>query len=149
MGVIIYKNDRQLDQEVVCDFFSSYATWKVHPYPDKWKKILENSSAVISAWQDGKLVGFTRGISDQTRYAQVLDVLVHPEYCRDGIGRELVTRLVNHPAMCVRGVILGTPDRREFYESIGFKCVNDQAFFMVLVRDEFGEGLILPIEDKR
>ena len=58
----------------------------------------------------------------------------------------LVTRLVNHPAMRVRGVVLGTPTMREFYQSVGFQCVNDQAFFMVLVRDEFGEGLILPVD---
>lgn len=33
---------------------------------------------------------------------------------------------------------------REFYESIGFRCENDEAYFMVLVRDEFGEDLIQP-----
>ena len=146
MDQIIYRDERTLDEMIVCDFFSRYATWKVHPTPEKWKKSLENSSAVITAWDEENLVGLTRGISDQVRYAQVLEVLVHPEYRSYGIGRELVTRLVNQPAMRVRGVILGTPTMKEFYETVGFKCVNDEAFFMVLVRDEFGEDLILPVE---
>jgi hypothetical protein len=34
---------------------------------------------------------------------------------------------------------------KEFYESVGFQCVNDQAYLMVMVRDEFGEELILPV----
>jgi hypothetical protein len=48
--------------------------------------------------------------------------------------------------MQVRGVSLGTPDQREFYEKLGVKCVNEKAYFMVLVRDEYGEGLIQPVE---
>ena len=146
MGEIIYRDERILDERIVCDFFTRHATWKVHAEPEKWKKSVENSSAVISAWDDGDLIGLTRGISDRVRYAQVLEVLVHPAYRGSGIGRELVTRLINQPAMCVRGVILGTPTMKDFYESVGFKCVNDEAFFMVMVRDEFGEDLILPVD---
>jgi GNAT superfamily N-acetyltransferase len=102
---------------------------------------------VITAWKDGILVGFARGISDHTRYAQVLDVLVHPNYRRSGVGKELIKRLLDHPSMCVRGVILGTPSMKEFYESVGFQCVNDIAYMMVLVRDEYGEGLIQPVDN--
>jgi GNAT superfamily N-acetyltransferase len=145
MDAIFFKDERSLDEEIVCDFFSQYATWKVHPRAEHWKQILEYSSAVITAWQDDHLIGFTRGISDHTRYAQVLDVLVHPDFRRLGIGKELITRLLDHPAMRVRGVILGTPTMKEFYESVGFQCVNDQAYLMVMVRDEFGEELILPV----
>ncbi len=142
-----YSSERNLDAQIICDFFSQFATWKVHPQVEKWEKILANSAAVVSAWEDDKIVGFARGISDGVRYAQVLDVLVHPDYRRMGIGKEVVSRLVKEPAMQVRAVILGTPSRRDFYESVGFQCVNDKAYFMVMVRDEYGEGLIQPVEE--
>lgn len=145
---IRYRNDRSLDEGVVGDFLSSYATWKVHTDPQKWQVILKNSAAVISAWHGDKLVGFTRGLSDRVRFAQVLEVLVHPDYRRRGIGRELVCRLLDQPAMSVRGIILGTPDKKVFYEKLGFKCLNDEAYMMVMVRDQFSQGMILPI-DKR
>lgn len=145
MDIITFRDDRNIAPRIVCDFFKRFATWKIHPNHKDWKKILENSCTIISAWSGDHLIGFARGISDQVRYAQVLDVLVHPDYRRDGIGKELISRLVNDPAMCVRGVILGTPSMKEFYESAGFKCVNDEAFLMVLVRDEFGEDLIQPV----
>lgn len=148
MEDITFSDDQQLDPEIVSGFFTKFATWKVHSGSAKWQDILENSSAVISAWYKDSLVGLARGISDQVRYAQVLDVLVHPDYRRSGIGTELVNRLVDHPAMSVRSVILGTPSMREFYESAGFQCVNDRAYFMVLVRDEFGTDLIQPVLDE-
>jgi ribosomal protein S18 acetylase RimI-like enzyme len=143
---IAYLDDRAIDASIVCQFLNRFATWKVHSQPGKWKEILANSCAVISAWDGEKLVGFVRGIGDQVRYAQVLDVLVHPYYRRKGIGRELIARLLSNPAMQVRGVILGTPSMREFYEAVGFRCVNDQAYFMVLVQDEFGADMVQPIE---
>jgi ribosomal protein S18 acetylase RimI-like enzyme len=143
----IFRNDKAIDASIVYGFFNRFATWKVHPRPRQWEKILSNSSAVITAWDDADLIGLARGISDEVRYAQVLEVLVHPDYRRLGIGKELVRRLISDPSMQVRGVNLGTPSMREFYESIGFRCVNDEAYFMVLVRDEFGEDLIQPVEE--
>lgn len=143
---VIFSNVKEIDAQAVCRFMNRFATWKVHPHVDQWSRMIANSAAVISAWEDGVLVGFARGISDEVRYAQVLDVLVHPEYRGQGIGKSLIKRLVNEPVMQVRAVILGTPDKLEFYESAGFKCVNDRAYFMVMVRDEFGVGLLQPIE---
>ena len=142
---ITYKDDKSIDTHIVCEFFSQFATWKVHSQPQKWEQILANSCSVISAWDNDELVGLARGISDEVRYAQVLDILVHPDYRRRGIGTELVTKLLASPSMQVRGVILGTPTMREFYETLGFKCVNEEAYFMVLVRDEFGTDLVQPI----
>ena len=141
---VTYTDEKNLDPNIVRDFFNQYATWKVHPQVEKWEKILANSSAIVSGWDRNSLLGFARGISDEVRYAQVLDVLVHPDYRRIGIGKELIRRLVSAPAMRVRAVILGTPTMREFYEATGFQCVNDKAFFMVMVRDEYGEDLIQP-----
>jgi len=44
------------------------------------KKAFENSHTVILAFDDGKLVGFGRAISDGTYQATIYDVAVLPEY---------------------------------------------------------------------
>lgn len=69
---ITFSDNKAIDANVVCDFFNQFATWKVHPLPKQWEKILSNSSAVISAWENACLLGLARGISDKVRYAQVL-----------------------------------------------------------------------------
>ena len=142
---IKYRTDPKIDEKKVCTLLSENATWKVPTDPNRWRQILDNSAAVISAWDGDNLVGFTRGLSDTVRFAQVLEVLVHPEYREQGIGRELVSRLLDQPVMAVRGVILGTPDKKAFYEKLGFKCLNEKAYLMVMVRDQFSQGMILPI----
>lgn len=76
----------------------------------------------------------------------MLEILVHPEYRRRGIGSELVKRLTSDPLMRVLALILGTPSEREFYESTGCQCVNEVAYFIVFVRDEYGEDLSQPVE---
>jgi GNAT superfamily N-acetyltransferase len=143
---ITYSEEKDIDPETVRDFFCTYATWKVPTGIKQWKRMLLNSCAVVSAWDGDRLIGTVRGLSDEVRFAKVLDILVHPEYRRTGIGTEIMLRLLSHPTMQVRGVSLGTPDQREFYEKLGVKCVNEKAYFMVLVRDEYGEGLIQPVE---
>ena len=72
----------------------------------------------------------------------MLDVLVHPDYRRNGIGTKLLETLICFKEMSVRGVILGTPTMSNFYESLGFTCVNEKAFLMVLISDEYSDGLI-------
>jgi ribosomal protein S18 acetylase RimI-like enzyme len=144
MSVTI-KNSKELDPNTVCAFMNTFATWKVHPQAAKWDQILSNSAAVVTAWDGEMLIGFVRGISDGIRYAQVLDVLVHPDYRRRGIGKRLIDRLLDEPPMQVRAVMLATPDKFEFYESVGFQCVNDRAYFMVRVRDKFGDDLVQPV----
>ena len=81
---IRFLDDKTIRAGIVCRFFNRFATWKVHPQPEKWQSILINSCAVVTAWDDEQLVGFARAIGDQVRYAQVLDVLVHPDYRRMG-----------------------------------------------------------------
>ncbi len=49
---------------------------------------------VVSAWEDDRLVGFTRAISDGAFNAYISTVAVLPEHQKRGIGREIIQRLM-------------------------------------------------------
>src|SRR5688572_16601089 len=49
----------------------------------------------LAAYEDGMLVGFARAISDGVTNAYVSSVMVHPDHRRQGIGRELLGRLMD------------------------------------------------------
>lgn len=71
---------------------------------------------------DGRLVGSARAISDGARVAWVLDVVVAPAWRRRGLGRALVTLLLDHPALRqVRAVKLHTRDAASLYARFGFQ----------------------------
>jgi len=83
-----------------------------------------HSTLVISAWDDDRLVGAVRVLSDTIFRSVIYDLLVHPEYQGKGIGSELVRRCLEHfPSsgwlVCTEGE---TP---YFYKKFGFSEMNE------------------------
>ena len=46
----------------------------------------------IAAWYEGVLIGVARVITDGHLYAALADIVVHPDYQRHGVGRQLMNR---------------------------------------------------------
>ncbi len=80
----------------------------------RMKKALEGCDVVISAHNSaGELVGLLRALTDSTLDTKVLDLVVAPEYQRQGIGVRMMDRLARHPR--VRGTtVYFETERRNF-----------------------------------
>ncbi len=64
---------------------------------------LQGYALTTSAWTNaGRLIAWTSVVSDKVRHAFLLDVMVHPEFQKKGIGRAVVVRAIEE--MCQRGV---------------------------------------------
>jgi ribosomal protein S18 acetylase RimI-like enzyme len=92
--MITYQNTIQnITEEMLNGGF--FAGWPNHPSPEKHLKILTNSDYVVLAVEDNKkVIGFINAISDKvlSSYIPLLEVL--PEYHILGIGKELLTRML-------------------------------------------------------
>ena len=64
--------------------------WVSGNYPDRLYKALMNSSTVLTAWDDNKLVGLIRVLDDTEILAQIHYVLVHPDYQGQGIAGKML-----------------------------------------------------------
>src|ERR1700733_4404280 len=53
-----------------------------------------NSWKCVSAYEEEKLIGFGRIVSDSVLYAVLFDIIVDPKFQRRGIGSEICKRLV-------------------------------------------------------
>ncbi len=89
----------------------------------------KNSTWVISAWDNEKLVGVVRVLSDMIFRSVILDLIVDPEYQGNGIGQELVSRCVSH---CPDSEwLVETKDHiATYYEKLGFKRLPDEDVFL-------------------
>lgn len=90
---------------------------------------LKKSWYTISVYDDKKLVGFGRIICDGIVHALILDVIILPERQGEGIGKEVMKKLV---AKCkkhkIRDIqLFSAKDKAGFYEKLGFECRKEDS----------------------
>ncbi|GAA3435238.1 GNAT family N-acetyltransferase [Kutzneria kofuensis] len=95
--------------------------------PELLRRGVAGSSYVVTARLGGRLLGLARAISDDATICYLQDVLVHPEAQRRGIGRQLLTAVLDRYRETRQKVLLtdDEPAQRAFYESLGYGEIRD------------------------
>ncbi|MBS5734145.1 MAG: GNAT family N-acetyltransferase [Clostridiales bacterium] len=82
-----------------------------------------HSTLVFSAWDEDKLVGCVRALSDTMFRSVIFDLAVLPEYQKQGIGSELVKKCIcEYPN--AEWSLETIPERVSSYQGIGFEINN-------------------------
>lgn len=107
-------DDKNLDAEIFISFASK--VWKGEYDIEKTKKAL-NKTINITAYEDNKLIGCIRILSDGYYFGTITELLVLPEFQNKGIGSKLLNLAKeNSPTMLYFGA---KPGVEEFYEKNG------------------------------
>lgn len=86
------------------------------------------NSTLLTARDDGKLVGLIRGLSDMHTVVFIQDLLVLPDYQHQGIGHELLREFDDYFKQVGRIVVVcDHPELRDFYEQAGYVTADDTA----------------------
>jgi ribosomal protein S18 acetylase RimI-like enzyme len=85
----------------------------------------KSSALLVGAFTaENMQVGYSRVISDKTRFAYVLDVIVDENYRKQGIGQAMMRHIINHPELKdVYQWLLITKDAHGVYKKVGFNPV--------------------------
>ncbi|MBW8639119.1 GNAT family N-acetyltransferase [Hoeflea sp. WL0058] len=86
-------------------------------------QMLDHSDLTLGCCgENGKLVGFSRVLTDFTFKALIFDVIVHSDFRGYGIGKALIDRIIGHDALSkVNSFELYCPERLiPFYQKLGF-----------------------------
>lgn len=105
--------------------------WAGEDCPDELRRSFNapfrHSTLVISAWEDGLLVGVVRVLSDTCVRAVVYDLAVEPDRQGRGIGSELLRRCrARYPD--AEWLVQTTRDAAPFYEKNGFTPLTEDVF---------------------
>ena len=65
-------------------------------------------------------VGFARVVTDRSTFAWICDVFVDPSHRSRGLGKQLMSEIVQHPDLKSVTMYLGTRDAHGLYEKFGF-----------------------------
>ena len=118
---------RQLQQ-----LFDQHTFWACGRTRRQLRRLLSASPAVVSLWQDRRLVGFGRASSDGVCRAVLWDVVVAGDLQGLGLGRQLVEALLGEPALKgVERVYLMTTNSAGFYEQLGFVRAGSQELLVM------------------
>lgn len=102
--------------------------WADKRSPETVEKSVRNASCYGIFLEDvNKLVGFARVISDYATTFYLADVIIDPEYQRQGLGTALVSYVLSRPVyQGLRGILL-TKNAHGLYRKFGFELNTERA----------------------
>lgn len=92
---------------------------------DRITKMYKHSNLIISAWDNSKLVGVARSLTDFCYCCYLSDLAVRKEYQNRGIGKtllELTRQRIGEQTMLL---LLSAPSAMEYYPKLGFTKVDN------------------------
>jgi ribosomal protein S18 acetylase RimI-like enzyme len=92
MSISISSDKKKLQPSEVADLYVELGWGTPKEYSvARMKRSLENCDIVIFARnEDGELIGITRALTDYAIDTKILDMIIAPDYQRQGVGRMLM-----------------------------------------------------------
>ncbi len=78
-------------------------------------------SLCFSLLHENKQIGFARAVSDYTVFSWIADVVIHPRHRGKGLGKWMLSCIIEHPKIRLTQMVLQTGDAHLLYEKYGFK----------------------------
>ena len=113
--------------------------------PSDLKIAFSNSMFKCFVYESNRLIAAGRALADGRDCSYICDVAVHPSYQGMGIGRQVVSTLVDLSKDHKKIILYTSPGKEPFYQKLGFKRMatamaifknRDQAIEDGLIIDE-------------
>jgi GNAT superfamily N-acetyltransferase len=118
MPLVISLSDQIEELEVVSLYRSN--VWSSADKPVELLAALRNSHGLVTARKEGRLVGLGNAISDGSLVVYFPHLLVHSEFQRRGIGRQMFEALLTRYSGFHQLMITADSRAVAFYEAMGF-----------------------------
>ncbi|MBU3543428.1 GNAT family N-acetyltransferase [Polynucleobacter sp. MWH-Mekk-B1] len=121
--MIIYRNNAKITAAQAIDLYVRSTLGERRPI-DKvttFADMLANANLIITAWDQEKLVGIARTLTDFSYVAYLADLAVDEQYQKQGIGKQLIEETKSHLASECMIVLLAAPKANDYYQKIGFE----------------------------
>ncbi|MEK3980889.1 GNAT family N-acetyltransferase [Psychrobacillus sp. FSL K6-2836] len=92
---------------------------------NRLQRMIENSGVLITAWDNHRLIGVARAITDYSYCCYLSDLAVNKDYQNKGIGRELIRLVQEQIGEEVALLLLSSPIAMEYYPKIGFEKIEN------------------------
>lgn len=122
----MFEYSNQLSAKEYCELRSAVEWPPI--VEDQAQSGLHNSDFIIACRDGTRIVGCARIFWDKGYIAYLADVMVKPEYQKQGIGKKLVDECISYidkqlkDSWRIKIVILSAKGKEQFYERFGFQA---------------------------
>ncbi|MEO6231646.1 MAG: GNAT family N-acetyltransferase [Ferruginibacter sp.] len=121
---ITYSYTKQATVQQIIELYQHAALPRPTNDEQRIKKMYENSNLIVTAWDNEKLVGISRSVTDWVWSCYLSDLAVDPDYKKSGIGKrliELTREKLGEESMIL---LLSVATAMEYYPKVGFEKEN-------------------------
>ncbi len=115
------------NEEEILNLYKSAGWTNYTNHPKMLKDAYANSLKIFGAYENEKLLGIIRTVGDGHSVVFIQDILVCPEYQRQGIGTALLKQILQYYKHVYQKHLLteNTEKTIQFYKSLGFIMDTD------------------------
>jgi predicted N-acetyltransferase YhbS len=121
--MITYTEHASISPEQAIDLYIRSTLGERRPIDkvETFAAMLANANLIISAWDDEKLIGISRSLTDFAYVSYLADLAVDEHYQRQGIGKQLIEETQRRLKPGCMIVLLAAPKANSYYEHLGFE----------------------------
>lgn len=120
---ITYSSEHCPNDSELKELFST-VEWQVSRHIDRLSAAMYKYDNLITAWDGARLVGLVCSLDDGAVTAYINYLIIHPDYQRMGIGRELMRQILNEYRDFMRVELIADAGATEFYDKLDFDAIN-------------------------
>ena len=120
---ITYSSEHCPNDSELNELFST-VEWQVSRHIDRLSAAMYKYDNLITAWDGARLVGLVCSLDDGAVTAYINYLIVHPDYQRMGIGKELMRQILNEYRDFMRVELIADAGATEFYDKLDFGTIN-------------------------
>src|SRR5262245_54305573 len=112
---IKFRSDKTPAVQAIIELYQSSGINRPISDHDRISKMYENSNLIVTAWDEEKLVGISRSLTDFSYCCYLSDLAVREEYKHKGIGRKMIDitkEIVGEQSMLL---LLAAPSAMNYY----------------------------------
>jgi len=105
-------------------YLRTFTDWPIHSLAT-FSKALDGSLFTISVYHDTQIIAMGRLIGDCSVCFYLQDIIVLPQYQKQGIGHSIVKHILQYISNCITNpatvALMSSKGSEPFYENLGFE----------------------------
>ena len=121
--MISYQKNIPLKANEIAGVFDSSGIKRPTDDLPRIQKMFDHADITISAWDEDKLIGVCRALTDFSYCCYLSDLAVAAPYQKQGIGHTMINYLKKEIGDEVTLILLAAPKAMSYYPKIGFEAI--------------------------